>query len=258
MWNSCQNGGLKWVRLTTAIGLSSTIAFIPRAALAMPLPRNLAPAASVLGSITDAPFLRSKGMVGLLIGLGLCLLAVGGIVIARKSKRRRNSTYHSRSVQAPAVANSVSNGAGSASFRPKMQTSLAGLKRSTAIAGKAANGTNGHHGPRRKKAFDYNRYFTDLMSTVSNSGFIEPVTINGDSLESDQVALPKAFEPATTSPHNLYGANVDLISSQKSLIEDQNRLIREQGRLIEEKSKLIAEKNQLLKLQSEWIEAKPL
>jgi hypothetical protein len=111
-----------------------------------------------------------------------------------------------------------------------------------------------------KRAFDYNRYFTDLMASVYSQSYAvempapaaEP--INGE-----------AAKPAAPAPNgNAYDRNgylfdpSELISSQKNLIEDQRRLIQEQTKLIEEKSRLIAEKNHLLKMQNELMEQKLL
>jgi hypothetical protein len=121
------------------------------------------------------------------------------------------------------------------------------------------NGANGHRRrSRRKRVFDYNRYFTDLMSAVSNSSLIETQASEASS-ESDRAAVaPQASEPAAPLPSNLHGMNSEMIANQRRLIEEQKRLIQEQTRLIEEKSTLIAEKNQLLKMQSEWIDSKLL
>ena len=113
---------------------------------------------------------------------------------------------------------------------------------------------------KRKREFDYNRYFADLMSTVSGHGSgPETSSPNGYPLDLGQLvpgALPG--NTASASPGPAFNANSELIANQTTLIEEQRRLIQEQTKLIEEKSRLIAEKNQLLKLQRELMENKIL
>ncbi len=112
---------------------------------------------------------------------------------------------------------------------------------------------------RRKRAFDYNRYFADLMSTVSSHGPMEPAAPNGTTEEAEKAAAtPTPTNGGNLVQPSLFTANLELIAHQTSFIEEQRRLIQEQARLIEEKSRLIAEKNQLLKMQSELMENKLL
>ena len=193
--------------------------------------------------------------------LGVGLVALGGVVLLRRRRpatrkahaRPNHAVVEPEPVMPPAV------------LKPKRETSLVGLKRSAEMVGKAANNNNhnnngNHHqnGVRRKKVFDYNRYFTDLMSAVSSNNHFEPAATNGHSHELDRIsAVLASQEPANGSTHPANGHS-EMISHQKTLIEEQKRLIQEQTRLIEEKSRLIAEKNQLLKMQSEWIDSKVL
>jgi hypothetical protein len=108
-----------------------------------------------------------------------------------------------------------------------------------------------------KREFDYNRYFADLMSTVSSSTLAERQAANGIMLDRAQLGnAPEANGSA--HPAERFTANTDIIAHQNALIEEQRRLIQEQTKLIEEKSRLIAEKNSLLKLQAELIEHKML
>jgi hypothetical protein len=133
------------------------------------------------------------------------------------------------------------------------------LRRAPAlIPPKTANGKplklNGH-ASRRRKIFDYNRYFADLMSTVSGH--------NGALEGAGPVALPSNGQQIVDTgsvqlSNGAFRANSELIASQTAFIEEQRRLIQEQTRVIEEKTKLIAEKNQLLKMQTEMIESKLL
>jgi hypothetical protein len=143
---------------------------------------------------------------------------------------------------------------------PTAAASVQPRKAPTPLPAKKMNGKplrlNGHTS-RRRKIFDYNRYFADLMSTVSgHTGILEGT---------GPVATPNHVPPtqATNSgpiqvSNGAFHANSELIASQTAFIEEQRRLIQEQTRVIEEKTKLIAEKNQLLKMQTEMIESKLL
>jgi uncharacterized membrane-anchored protein len=215
---------------------------------------------------------RSLGFIlPLSIGSGVVALAVIGFVYFNRSSRRRRSASARSSGHAAEPAASAQPAASqepvAAEPKLKLQTSLSNLKypskQTVQSAPKksvnGANGTNGHHrGPRRKKVFDYNRYFTDLMSTVSNSGLIEAPSAIEFPSESARAVSPAPVPHLAPASSAIHGANSDIIATQKALIEEQKHLIKEQTRLIEEKSKLIAEKNQLLKMQSEWIETKLL
>ena len=120
-----------------------------------------------------------------------------------------------------------------------------------------------HRGAYRRKAFDYTKYFGDLMSTVSSHG--GPIEAQpGTELEPTNAALPPAAPTAPSgTASNSFQANSELIANQTTFIEEQRRLIQEQTKLIEEKTRIIeektrviAEKNQLLKLQAELIDQK--
>jgi hypothetical protein len=136
------------------------------------------------------------------------------------------------------------------------------LQRPTLPATKAkSNGKplkllNGRHSNRRK-IFDYNRYFADLMSTVS--GHAGSLEITGAVVNPVASAAPQVMANGGHQPANgVFRGNSELIASQTAFIEEQRRLIQEQTRVIEEKTKLIAEKNQLLKMQTEMLENKLL
>jgi hypothetical protein len=224
------------------------------------------------GQLAKAPIAEadagSKGrMTTLAVGLVviLCGLATGGILLLKKRNHRHAGSDHARTDRMPTPASTSSESATmpakaaapSGNVKPRIQSSLAGLKRNAELTPKAPNGTSHPHGVRRKKVFDYNRYFTDLMSAVSTSSHMEPPAANGNSTEVDATGQVSP-EPTAAAPSKMHEANSEMIDHQKTLIEEQKRLIQEQTRLIEEKSKIIAEKNQLLKMQSEWIESKLL
>jgi hypothetical protein len=142
--------------------------------------------------------------------------------------------------------------------KPALQPALAGLKAKTTSFGKP--GVTGYRrGAHRRRVFDYNRYFADLMSSVSgHGGLAEGSPNNGYGAEMERPAAPAPAEGQPTGKAAVVDTNSDLIANQTTLIEEQRRLIQEQSKLIEEKSKLISEKNQLLRLQSELYDQKML
>jgi hypothetical protein len=206
------------------------------------------------------------------VWIGLALLGIAGMgirVLAKKLRRLRSLRQAARPVFFEAAPAQTVTGTASATpapavhgsasaFRPKAQPSEAPAQAKTAVSPSSVN--HRRQASQRRKMFDYNRYFADLMSTVSHYAASEPHHTNGASLDVTKVAPPAA--PASNgnshAPAAVFHANSDLIANQTTFIEEQRRLMQEQTRLIEEKSKLIAEKNQLLKLQSELIENKLL
>ncbi|HOP98179.1 MAG TPA: DUF2167 domain-containing protein [Verrucomicrobiota bacterium] len=105
---------------------------------------------------------------------------------------------------------------------------------------------NGSNGRGRRKVFDYQRYYVDLLAQVSDRAS-EPRVY---SFAPNGKASPGA-KPEIKLDTNSVEAQLALIESQKKLIEEQQRLIREQARLIEEKTRLIQEKTQVLEKQAE-------
>jgi hypothetical protein len=106
---------------------------------------------------------------------------------------------------------------------------------------------NGHHSSKRRRVFDYQRYYSDLMLQVSDRSYERKARERNGSEPSKHREPPQ--EKVTHA--DSVSTNKDLIASQKSLIEEQQRLIQEQTKLIEEKTKLIHEKSQLLEKQTE-------
>jgi uncharacterized membrane-anchored protein len=123
--------------------------------------------------------------------------------------------------------------------------------------------TNGHSSrSRQRRDFDYNRYFTDLMSSVSgHMGYAKDADVASrtanTSASNGQNTAPASTTSGQSSASSL-DVHAQMISNQRALIEEQRRLIYEQTKLIEEKSKLIAEKNQLLDRQTELLDNKLL
>lgn len=123
------------------------------------------------------------------------------------------------------------------------------------------NGFNHRPGARRKKIFDYHRFYTDTVMKLSSGTYTEIAPTNGR-VNGNGLAKGRPFNRTTESqpPTNgetnqaLAQAHLDLIANQKELIEEQKRLMIQQAKLIEEKSRLIAEKSQLLDRQTELFE----
>jgi uncharacterized membrane-anchored protein len=130
----------------------------------------------------------------------------------------------------------------------------------------AKNGSSNHRASRRRrKIFDYYRFYTDTVMKLSSTGYTPEVSksnghtnghsnshSNGHSVGRVVEGQPPSYEAMNQA---IVQAHLDLIANQKELIEEQKRLMVEQARLIEEKSKLIKEHNHLLERQSEVIES---
>ena len=201
---------------------------------------------------------------------GVAVLALGGtfaLALMFKRARRREparpdsqapvnvlSTTEAKASTSAAGAKPVLPVATKPTFQPAPAPAVG--RKNAVLAKKIINDSNS----RKKRAFDYNRYFADLMSTVSSHGpAMEAASANGYSLDRNGNPVPIANGNGNSStPDGSFNVNSEMISHQTTLIEEQRRLIQEQTKLIEEKSKLIAEKNQLLKMQSELIESKLL
>jgi uncharacterized membrane-anchored protein len=113
------------------------------------------------------------------------------------------------------------------------------------------NGAGNHPDSRRKKTFNYHKYYSDMMLQVS-SGPIGLMPANGKTVarENNRQVWPRE----TVVNQAIVHANLELIANQTNLIEEQKRLLQEQTKLIEEKSKLIREKNEVLEKQAELFE----
>jgi len=130
-------------------------------------------------------------------------------------------------------------------------------KPDVAVVQNGSNGSTHRRGARRKKVFDYHRFYTDTVMRLSPSGYTAEVTprnghtnghANGHSPAPATEAQPASYEAANQA---IIQAHLDLIANQKGLIEEQKRLLMQQAKLIEEKTQLIAEKSQLLDRQTE-------
>ena len=139
-----------------------------------------------------------------------------------------------------------------------------GLKPEAAVTQNGSNGSsNGsthRRGARRKKIFDYHRFYTDTVMKLSSSGYTAAVPprnghTNGHS-DGHSSAPAMEVQPASYGAMNqaIVQSHLDLIANQKVLIEEQKRLVQEQTKLIEEKNKFIQEQNELLDRQTAMID----
>ena len=178
---------------------------------------------------------------------------------ALSPRRSAESTSDREPVFARTIA-AAKNG-GAESSRPVPAPAAANGNGKSAKTQKPTK-TNGQSSSHRHRDFDYNRYFNDLMASVSghlgygNDG--QGVTrIVAAPANGAQTAASAAVGGAQPLPSAM-DVHSQMIANQRSLIEEQRRLIYEQTKLIEEKSKLIAEKNQLLDRQTDLLENKLL
>jgi hypothetical protein len=110
----------------------------------------------------------------------------------------------------------------------------------------------GANGSRRKREFNYQKFYSDMMLEVSAGPLVLQPALNGKRVQRPP-AEPVAPVDGVAS-HTIARANMELIANQNHLIEEQKRLLQEQRRLIEEKTQLIQEKTQLLEKQAELLE----
>jgi uncharacterized membrane-anchored protein len=175
------------------------------------------------------------------IGGGAVFLLAGGGFFIRRRKARRALMRELRLGSARATT----HGDG---FLTALINKTASSPASALNGNGHAHGNgkvNGHGKVQRKRMFDYQRYYSDLMFQVSDRAY-------ETDLQTTHRRQEKSVPAAAQVPeHPSSSANASLIESQKRLIEEQHRLIREQSKLIEEKSRLIQEKNQVLDKQSE-------
>ncbi len=193
----------------------------------------------------SSPELRtaSSNNLAYAIAGGVLVLLGAGILVVRR-KKSIHATGAVKSIVPGTASYAYTNGNGNYKLAQ-------GLKFSS--SNRASGKTNGHHKLHRRRMFDYQRYFTDLMSQVSDRAEAAtpmPGTHNY-STRSPRAESSEMSRPTIELHSSNVAANLNLIENQKRLIEDQQRLIREQAKLIEEKARLIQEKNQVLEKQSE-------
>lgn len=114
------------------------------------------------------------------------------------------------------------------------------------------NGVNGRDGARRRKMFNYHKFYSDMMLQVSSGPTALMPATNGKPVAHETNG--RVYPHDTIVNQAIVHANLELIANQTNLIQEQKRLLHEQSRLIEEKSRLIREKNEVLEKQAELFE----
>jgi hypothetical protein len=181
------------------------------------------------------------------VGGGAGLLTVGGFVLFA---RRR--TQSARPVRRPsALATAVQVNGNTLKQVLKANGYYNGHTNGNGHGNGHSNG-NGNGKLRKKRIFDYQRFYSDLMFEVSDRAQVSTGTSHRKPAPASIAPAPVAqAKPVTNGGEMSALTNSGLIEHQRRLIEEQQRLIREQAKLIEEKSRLIQEKNQVLDKQTE-------
>jgi len=209
------------------------------------------------------------------------VVAGGGVMLFRGVVHRHHKTRRVPSSGSPVVSNAISNGNavgnGNGHVHPPVETAAStqvasgglsvgepaaqvDLKPKMAVAQNGSNESTHRRNARRKKIFDYHRFYTDTVMKLSASGYtVEVPPRNGhtnghaNGHSSDLTAEAKSASYGTMN-QTIMQSHLELIANQKALIEEQKRLVQQQTRFIEEKNKLIQEQNALLERQSAMIE----
>ncbi len=212
------------------------------------------------------------------------VIAGGGVMLVRGVVQRHHKAHRAPLARSLVAGNGIGNGNGhvhgsavatppvSAMGSNDLQTHKAktdevkpsGVKPAVAVTQNGLNGSsNGsthRRGARRKKVFDYHRFYTDTVMKLSSSGYTAEVTprnghANGHS-DGHSSAPAMEVQPASYGAMNqaIVQSHLDLIANQKALIEEQKRLVQQQTKLIDEKNRFIQEQNELLERQSAMIE----
>ncbi len=176
------------------------------------------------------------------------IIGVGGILLLKTSSSRRKAKHkihtngkQTRALSMPAVAK---NGNGSAMTGSAVTTNGNGNGN-----GALASRRNGHHGQRRKRVFNYDKFYSEMVLSLSSPGVTETPVQNEYSPFTPSRLMELLSQGGAQNHSQTAGANSELIAMQKNLIEEQKRLIQEQAKLIQEKAKVIQEKNELIEKQ---------
>ena len=222
---------------------------------------------------TDEVTTPGKNASGWIWYVLIGVAAGGGFMLFRGVAHRHHKTHQAPS-SGSVAAHAVTSGNGQVhapvevvspaltpgSLTVKETVAAGDPKLKMAVAQNGSNGSTHRHGARRKKIFDYHRFYTDTVMKLSSSGYTIEVPprnghanghANGHSSDNAIEAKPASYG---TMNQTILQTHLELIANQKALIEEQKRLVQQQTRFIEEKNKLIQEQNALLEQQSAMIE----
>lgn len=218
-------------------------------------------------------------------GLAVCGVVGGVMLLSMRKKSRRRVRRHGHTPAPATAAAAVPVAPVSATVAAAAATTTAAMAHPpVAVAnGKVnggsqakttTNGTNGTkhlHRNRRKKVFDYPKFYTNVMRELSFHSYeASPLIPNGNGKGRNGYANGHTNGHANgTNGHNggngtngnngTNGSGVnetiksgieELIATQKALIQEQKCLLEQQTRLIEEKRWLIEEQTAFLKGQA--------
>lgn len=162
-------------------------------------------------------------------------VAVGGGALLRKrnGQPKSDGAVHTNGSNASVVpaAHSKNGSTNGAIARPAAQ--------------KNGGATARHGSLRRKKVFDYSKFYTNVMMELCSSscvgvGAATNGRFNGVKNNRPDGANGTAAERSTAS------AERELIISQKNLIEEQKRLMQQQARLIEEQTAFLKRQSEII------------
>ncbi len=227
-------------------------------------------------------------------GIVVCVGFGGFMILASRKKNRRHHAVRTP-VPAPAAAQAVATApiAAAVSPAPAASTATATAAAPVALTNAKFNGNgngngNGHshsngsngnggrngkqfHRNRRKRMFDYPKFYTHVMKELSFHAYeASPISLNGKTrnghhLNGHSNGHANGANGANGHTNGSNGSNgngseangsvksgiEELISTQKALIQEQKCLLEQQTRLIEEKRWLIEEQTAFLKGQAE-------
>jgi len=191
-------------------------------------------------------------------GLAVCLLAGGAAVVVWRTKTHRRQTrppiWAALFTNKPPISTASSK---SLSVAPKNAKSNGYTK--PKLVSNHGHGPKPFHRKRRKRIFDYSKFYTKVMRELSPHTYSPSSTTNGKSKSNGHGGHNGHTHVQSNGHANPNGQNTnqtiksemeDLIIVQKNMIQEQKRLLDEQTRLIEEKRWLIEEQAAFLKTQS--------
>lgn len=199
-------------------------------------------------------------------GLGACALVGGLVVVMQRKKHHRPVNRPVRMPVAAAAAPVASHGSNGGSAPRNGQVTAPAVAKVT--LNQSQRKESGHaHRNRRKKVFDYPKFYTNVMRELSLHSYGPGVPMAKAKSNSNGHANGSnghANGHANGSNGHANGSNngngvteaikseiVELIATQKNLIQEQKLLLEQQTRLIEEKRWLIEEQTAFIKNQAD-------
>jgi uncharacterized membrane-anchored protein len=195
-------------------------------------------------------------------GLAVCLVAGGVVVVIRRNKRQIRPQAPAQ-IPVPAVKNDVpAKAVFTTPPSPILKKSETNGHAQPKPVSSHVNGSKPFNRNRRKRVFDYPKFYTNVMRELSLYSYGPGNSTNGKSPanghanghtngESNGYANGHAAVSNGSMANETIKSQIEeLISTQKSLIQEQKCLLEQQTRLIEEKRWLIEEQTAFLKNQS--------